>query len=117
AGEQFNFGNIEYNEYTGYYLKNYAGYVKEGSFRELGSSGGMGNWIAAKLLQNKMVDGIIHVKGTDKLDEANPVLFEYQISNTFDELSKGAKSKYYPIELSKVLDLVKNNKGKYALIG
>src|SRR5690606_28949845 len=31
------FGNIDgikFNEYTGYYLKNYAGYAKEGDFRE-----------------------------------------------------------------------------------
>ncbi len=113
--EQFNSDDAEFNKHTGYYLKNYAGYVKEDTFREKGSSGGMGNWIAAQLLEKKLVDGIIHVKDA-KSDKSN-VLFEYQISNTLDELSEGAKSKYYPIELSKVLELVRENEGKYALIG
>lgn len=73
----------------------------------------MGNWIAYKLLEENLVDGIIHVK-----ESKDPnLIYEYQISNTTSELFKGAKSKYYPIELSKVLKIVKENKGRYALIG
>lgn len=105
-----------FNEYTGYFLKNFAGYVKEGEFRKQGSSGGMGNWIASQLLKNKLVDGIIHVKSGEKSKEQN-VLFEYSISENTEELAKGAKSKYYPIEMSQVLQFVKENEGKYALIG
>ncbi|MEK5052433.1 Coenzyme F420 hydrogenase/dehydrogenase, beta subunit C-terminal domain [Niallia sp. FSL K6-0212] len=106
--------NIKYNEYTGYYLKNYAGYVKEGEFRKKGSSGGMGNWIAKQLLENKLVDGIIHVKSSNDKEEA---LFDYQVSYSNEELYMGAKSKYYPIEMSKVIQFVKENEGRYALIG
>lgn len=113
--EQFKHNGAEYNEYTGYFFKNYAGYVKEGSYRNSGSSGGMGNWIASKLLEKKIVDGIIHVKGSK--NPSGETLFEYQISTTLDSLSQGAKSKYYPIELSRVLELVKENEGSYALIG
>lgn len=112
-----NFGDINgirFDEYTGYYIKNYAGYVKEEDFRFKGSSGGMGNWIAAKLLEDGFVDGIIHVKSNP---DDNNVLFNYQISYSIDELSEGAKSKYYPIEMSQVLHFVKKNKGSYALIG
>ncbi len=105
--------NTHFNEYTGFYLKNYAGYVKEGDFRKQGSSGGMGNWISAQLLENNLVDGIIHVKSSNE----NSLLFEYQISYNIDDLSSGAKSKYYPIEMSKVIQLVKQNEGRYALIG
>src|SRR5699024_2903199 len=114
ASEVFTDRNVEFNDYTGYYLQNFVGYVKEGSFREKGSSGGMGNWIAAKLLEENLVDGIIHVKESQGKGEA---LFEYQISKNIDDLYKGAKSKYYPVELSKVLRLVKENEGRYALIG
>lgn len=105
--------NTNFSEYTGFYLKNYAGYVKEGDFRKQGSSGGMGNWISAQLLENNLVDGIIHVKSSND----NNLLFEYQISYNIDALSNGAKSKYYPIEMSKVIQLVKENEGRYALIG
>lgn len=117
GGEIFgNSGYSNYDKYIGYYIKNYAGYVKEGEFREKGSSGGMGNWIVTQLLKNNLVDGIIHVKNSDR-NEGNNILFEYQISYSHEELSKGAKSKYYPVEMSKVIQFVKENKGRYALIG
>ncbi|TCN24167.1 Coenzyme F420 hydrogenase/dehydrogenase, beta subunit C-terminal domain [Mesobacillus foraminis] len=112
----FNLENkANFNEYTGYYLKNYASYVKEGEFRKKGSSGGMGSWIASQLLRLNLVDGILHVKA--KNDSDNNMLFEYQISYSEADLSKGAKSKYYPVEMSKVINLVKENEGRYALIG
>src|SRR5699024_6651718 len=113
ASEVFTDRNVEFNDYTGYYLQNFVGYVKESKFREKGSSGGMGNWIASKLLEENLVDGIIHVKESNN----SAMLFEYQISYTLDELYKGAKSRYYPIELSKVLKLVKKNEGRYDLVG
>lgn len=106
--------NTSFNEYTGYYIKNYAGYVKEGDFRKKGSSGGMGNWIAAQLLKENLVDGIIHVKSAREKETA---LFDYQVSYNVDELSKGAKSKYYPIEMSQVIKFVRENEGRYALVG
>ncbi len=111
------FGHVEhikFNEYTGYSLKNYAGYVTEGSYREKGSSGGMGNWISAQLLKNNMVDGIIHIKSAE---DNNDLLFNYQISYNEGDLFSGAKSKYYPIELSQVIRLIKEKKGNYAVIG
>lgn len=108
------YDNTSFNEYTGYYIKNYAGYVKEGEFRKRGSSGGMGNWIAVQLLKEKLVDGIIHVKSSTEKEKA---LFEYQVSYNEDQLTMGAKSKYYPIEMSKVIKFVRENKGRYALVG
>lgn len=108
------FENIKTNEYTGYYLKNYAGYVVKEDYRERGSSGGMGNWIAGKLLETNMVDGIIHIRSAEN---GMGVLFDYNISYTKEELFEGAKSKYYPIELSKVIKLIKEKKGTYAVIG
>lgn len=106
---------VNYNEYTGYYLKNYAGYVKESEYRKMGSSGGMGNWIASQLLKLNLVDGIIHVKSSNRNDESP--MFKYQISYTEKELVQGAKSKYYPVEMSEVIKLVKENEGRFALIG
>lgn len=109
------FQNTSFNDYIGYYIKNYAGYVKEAEFRKLGSSGGMGNWIATQLLKNDLVDAIIHVKSTVSTESDS--LFEYQISYNQEELSKGAKSKYYPIEMSQIIKFVTENAGRYALIG
>lgn len=103
-----------FDKYSGYYIKNYAGHVKESDYRDRGSSGGMGNWLAAQLIDEELVDGIIHVKSNTMEDKP---LFEYGISSTIDELKKEAKSKYYPIEMSGVIEFVKKNQGTYALIG
>lgn len=105
--------NIKYNKKIGYYLDLYAGYVREGDFRENASSGGFGTWIFKELIEQGYVDGIIHVKESSSDD----LLFEYGISKTIEEISAGSKTKYYPVEMSKILNLVKKMPGKYAIIG
>ncbi|MEW4225663.1 Coenzyme F420 hydrogenase/dehydrogenase, beta subunit C-terminal domain [Rossellomorea marisflavi] len=110
-----NFGdiyNINKSEYEGYYLKSFAGYVKEGGYRKNGSSGGMATWIASQLLQRNLVDGIIHVKSSE-----GAMLFNYQISYSVDSLINGSKSKYYPVEMSEVIKKIKNGNKRYAIIG
>lgn len=103
-----------YDEYSGHYIQSYAGYVNESDYRERGSSGGMGNWIAAELLEKDLVDGIIHVKTNE--NDTEP-LFHYGISTSVAELKQESKSKYYPIEMSEIINFVRNNEGRYALIG
>lgn len=105
--------NVKYNSKLGYYLENYAGYVKTGNFRKNGSSGGMVTWLLSTLLTDGLVDAIIHVKdGTDSSD-----MYSYQISYSVDDLEGSSKSKYYPIELSKVLKEVEEKKLRYAIVG
>jgi coenzyme F420-reducing hydrogenase beta subunit len=113
---KFLFGNspsIQHDAYLGYYLKNFAGAVSEDAYREKGSSGGFGSWLAVTLLEEHLVDYVIHVRPVDN----SSLLFAYTISSSQEEIRKGAKSKYYPVELSKVLDVVRNTPGKYLLIG
>lgn len=104
---------FSYDEILGHYLDLYVGHVNGGRFRENGSSGGLVTWIAVKLLESKKIDGFIHVKKSNKPG----MLFEYGISRTTKEIESGAKSRYYPVELSDVLNTVKNEPGKYAVIG
>lgn len=106
---------VQYDERLGYYLKLYAGHVVEGDFRKHASSGGMGTWILAELLKCGLVDGVIHVKKND--DPNCAVLFKYSISRSIDEVMQGAKTRYYPVELSGVIETIKNGSGKYAVIG
>lgn len=98
---------------AGYYLKNFAGHVTAGDYRRDGSSGGMVTWLLARLLESDLVDAVIHVKPTSERD----VLFEYGISRSVAELQRGAKSRYYPVEISKVMDMVRDNPGRYAFVG
>jgi coenzyme F420-reducing hydrogenase beta subunit len=110
------FGSVEgihHDSAVGFYLQNYIGHVELESYREQGGSGGMVSWFAAKLLEEGMVDAVIHVKDAGRAE----VMYSYQVSNSVEELKGGAKSKYYPIELSKVLEHVKYNDQRFAIIG
>jgi coenzyme F420 hydrogenase subunit beta len=90
----------------------WAGHVAEGEFRSRGSSGGMGNWIASELLRRGEVDAVLHVQ-----PDVDGRLFGFSISTSLGELNKGAKSRYYPVEMSQVLRHVAREPGRYALIG
>lgn len=105
--------DIKFNSRIGYYLNLYAGHVLEGNYRKNASSGGLGTWVLKELLHKKKIDYVIHVKES----KTPGILFEYGISSTIEEVSEGAKTRYYPVELSKVLKIVKETPGNYALIG
>lgn len=98
----------------GYWTGCHAGYVTEDGYREGGSSGGLGSWLPAELLRRGLVDSVLHVKPA-----RNPpggLLFEYQVSRTVDEIRGGAKSRYYPCDLSSVLRHINETPGRYALV-
>lgn len=106
---------IHHDERLGFYLSLYAGHVAEADYREQASSGGMGTWIFKELFAHGLIDGVIHVKPNP--DKSSPILFRYSISRSIEEIRAGAKTKYYPVELSEVLSIVKATPGKYAIIG
>lgn len=106
----------EHHPDIGWYREIFAGHANEGDFRRHGSSGGLTNWLATELLKNDKVDGVIHVKNAPA-DRSAGVLFEYSISKDPAGLDQGAKSKYYPIELSGVIEHIRQQPGRYAFIG
>lgn len=93
----------------------YVGHVAERSFRPQGSSGGLTSWVAAELLRTGMVDAVAHVAPSDP--QATGRFFDYRISRSLDELMTGAKSRYYPVELSRVLREFRATPGRYAIVG
>jgi len=102
---------IEKKEYVGHHIWFYAGHVSQWSYREKWSSWGMWTWILSELLNEKLVDKVIHVKSTE-----NSLIFEYNISESHEELQIWAKSKYYPITLFDMLTYIKNNDYRYAVV-
>ena len=104
---------VKYDQHLGYYLSAYAGYVSVDGWRSRGTSGGMISWLAAKMLQDGLVDAVIHAK--DGPDPKN--MYTIQISRTVDEIKAGAKAKYYPIELSEAIKQVREHEGRYLFIG
>jgi coenzyme F420-reducing hydrogenase beta subunit len=93
----------------------YVGHVVEDPFRRNGSSGGLTSWVAAELLRSGAVDGVAHVVPTDPREKGR--LFTYRLSRSPNEVSEGAKSRYYPVELSSVLSQIRETPGRYAVIG
>ncbi|HUS13523.1 MAG TPA: Coenzyme F420 hydrogenase/dehydrogenase, beta subunit C-terminal domain [Chloroflexia bacterium] len=94
----------------------YVGYVAEQDFRAGGSSGGMVSWVASELLRLGLVDSVAHVAPAPDPQQAGQ-FFGYRFSRTQDELRAGAKSRYYPVELSDVLRTVRSVPGRYAVVG
>ncbi len=115
-GKKYFGEHCDYHKRIGYYLNTYAGHVLEGEFRKLGSSGGMGTWIVHELLDKGLVDAVIHVRERNS-PQSKEEMFGFGISFSKDDVRHGAKSRYYPIEMSGVLELVKKNPGRYALVG
>lgn len=106
---------INYDKRIGYYTSLFVGHVIEGDYRDRASSGGMGTWIFKELFEKNLIDGVIHVK--ENPDKNSPVMFQYDISRSIDQIKAGAKTKYYPVELSRVLKMVKEIPGRYAIVG
>ncbi|MGF1792757.1 Coenzyme F420 hydrogenase/dehydrogenase, beta subunit C-terminal domain [Photobacterium profundum] len=103
---------------VGYYQKSYAGHVKEGNFRDKGSSGGFGSWVLYELLESGKVDYIINVQPSPKgAGNSEGTLFTYTICSSIEEIQSGSKSRYYPIELSGVMEQVRRQPGRYAVVG
>lgn len=100
----------------GYYAATYAGHVREGTYRERGSSGGLGSWVPCELLRRGMVDAVVHVKSCIP-DARDGRLFRYAVSESVEAVREGAKSRYYPVELSAVARWVRERPGCYAVVG
>jgi coenzyme F420-reducing hydrogenase beta subunit len=96
-------------------VSTYAGHVVADGYRERGSSGGITSWFLAELLGRQLVDGVIHVKPGSEL--ASAPLFAFGLSASVEELVAGAKSRYYPIELSGAFELIRERPGRYAVVG
>ncbi|PWG03962.1 Coenzyme F420 hydrogenase/dehydrogenase, beta subunit C-terminal domain [Sphingosinicella humi] len=103
------------DERVGPFEAAYVGHARDG-FREEGSSGGLVSWIAAELLRQGLVEGVAHVVAVDD-PEKEGRHFRYRISRDEAAVRAGAKSRYYPIELSGVLDEIRSVPGRYAVVG
>ena len=84
--------------------------------RSGGSSGGMVTWVALALLRSGRVDAVAHVAGDGRPDAEAP-MFAYRLSRTEADLRGGAKSRYFPVEMSDVLREIRRTPGRYAVVG
>ena len=100
----------------GKYSSAWVGHVTETDMRMQGSSGGMVSWVSTELLRRGLIDGVAHVVAAAD-PQSDGRFFHYRLSTTEDEVQQGAKSRYYPVEMSEVLQIILETPGRYAITG
>ncbi|MEM0911029.1 MAG: Coenzyme F420 hydrogenase/dehydrogenase, beta subunit C-terminal domain [Pseudomonadota bacterium] len=102
------------HKYIGSYLGLYAGNILDSEKRLKATSGGITKWILSKLLEDRVVDAVIHVVRSD-----NDSLFIYDIAHSIDDVMNGSQSAYYTTNFSKVMNkLLDDTSDKtYAFVG
>ena len=108
------FSDVDRDEVIGRFDYLGAGHSLERSDRVDGSSGGLTTWLCRELLRLNWIDAVVHVKPAA---DNSARLFEYQISSSADDLSVGAKSRYYPVEVSGVIQTIRSSSLRYAFVG
>jgi len=108
--------DINHDDMIGYYRGLYIGHVVDDDERLNSTSGGLSTWILCSMLEHGVVDGVIHMRqGRGGLGP----LFEYGISKTVSEVREAAKTRYYPGEVSRVLNEIRNGPAgrRFVLVG
>lgn len=109
------FGSTEVASHAeiGLYRGLFAGYAP--STRARGSSGGVATWLLESLLQSGRIDYAVHVSASS--DRRDARFFAFSVSATAEQVRQGATSFYYPVSMDEVLEVVRNQPGRYAVTG
>jgi coenzyme F420-reducing hydrogenase beta subunit len=107
---------VTHNNQIGYHRAVYAGWAIEGDYRIGGSSGGLITWLLARLLDSGTLDHVVHVGAGSDLTAGAP-MYEFSVSSTSEEIKHKAKSRYYPVEMSKVIRHIRSVPGRYVIVG
>lgn len=97
----------------GHYNGLYKGYSTEYETRYHSASGGCLSQFLVWLLEKKLIDGAVVTRFRDD-DHMTPQPF---IARTKDELLSGKSSKYCVVSMDGILTEIRNNPGKYVVVG
>ena len=89
----------------------YAGYSTQ--YRNTSSSGGIATWLLNEMLNKDIVDAVVVVQNSKTTNS----LYEYKLIEDSSGLLDSSKTKYYPINLTEIVEVIKNQKGRIALTG
>lgn len=103
-----------HDDRIGSYDTLFAGRVTSDDYLRDSSSGGMTSWFANRLLDEGMVDAIIHV-GRPSSGEAE--LFQFVVSDNAAEATKHRKSAYHSVSLTNAVEAIREGKRTCAVIG
>ena len=108
AKSRFAHQSLVQDKEIGYHLKTYAGWSTDETKRINSASGGVIMTILRYLLNSGEVDSVFCVG----LGEAKDRLFEFIEITNADQLEKCASSKYYPVDMEKVIFELQKKKSK-----
>lgn len=92
----------------GRFQNTYVGFAKE--YRETSSSGGIATYIFKQLLEDKIVNNLFIVKEIEGS-------YKYQLFNDVNEITKISKTRYIPVTLEELFNLIDQLEGKVAISG
>lgn len=102
-----------FNIYIGNHRKCYVGYSEKHNIRLKSSSGG----VVTSLLIHAIDSGIIDGALVTRMNPLDPLRPEVMVAKTKEELIAASGSKYCPVEISRGLEYILANDGKYAVVG
>jgi len=115
---EFLFSNIQgikHDQYLGYFKNNYVGYSNSEQIRLSSASGGITTHLLINLLDQKIVDYVACVLPNNS---KYPHIFSYQLLNDSNDVVKGSKSVYFPVEASQIIrKIIKIKTAKIAFVG
>jgi coenzyme F420-reducing hydrogenase beta subunit len=103
--------NLPQDPRVGRWRDGWAGRVSDEKKILGSSSGGLTTYVLEQLLMRDVVDAVIHV------GVAAEGHFEYQVSSTIAEIDSRRKSDYTAVTLASVLEAVRSEQGRFALVG
>lgn len=104
--------NIYHHSDCGYYIDCFVGHSPVENQRFKSASGGLTSYLLEELLKNKLIDSVACVSKSKK----QPVMFEYTLCTTIEEVNQCSGSAYYPVEISSILEYIMEHEGKYAIV-
>lgn len=105
--------DAKYNPYLGYYDQCFSGYSKDYDIRYHSASGGCVSQFLIWLLENKHIDGAVVVG----FKAGNPMKPKTYIAKNREEIIAAKSSKYCVTSYEGILSEMKEEKGKYVVVG
>lgn len=109
-----NHPNLEENELIGPTLRSYVGHASNDHDRLASASGGVLTAVLEELIVSGKIDAVVLVGESDY--RLTGKFFESKLITNVEEIRANRGSKYYPIEYSKVLNIMKSDNRCFAVV-
>jgi coenzyme F420 hydrogenase subunit beta len=113
SSSQLNDKNLKTHPLIGKYHQCYTGYSTDEKLRYHGASGGSLSQFLIWLLEKEIINGAV----VTQFDVSDKYLVNTFIAKTKDDILSAKSSKYSPVSMHQVIQAIKNENGKYVIVG